>query len=529
MRRGSPLLVRSLRTKVALAAGAGLLTAVVLTALLLLVTWNSTRVITEAQDAQDRVHTFNRLLDAVRDYHGLSYVAVREPGANSEQALAQAKQRFEDVIDDASRLKVGNLREREVRARIATQSRAVLDRFRDADALVRQVDRAWREEGSRAALREVSRVITPIKELEATLEQEIRHGDVKLSHAVRRAQVLNRVAVAASIVCLLFAMLFLFAVQRLLHARLGPGLARLEAGAHAIGAGNLDHRIGLTGEDELAALGCAFDSMATEIAQQQKQLQLVQRGLERAVAERTSELEAANAKLSEADERRRAFLADVGHELRTPLTIIRGEAQVALKTAEDAAFDPREAFDHILAQTDHLRQMVNDLFLIARAEAGGLPLDLQDHDLGAMVARIAADFENLVGENGGSIRVEAEPGVVASVDPDRLTRALTALIENALKHCQPGVNLCLEVTSRAGAAIMAVCDDGPGIDPRDADRLFDRFCRGRTGTEGSGLGLSIVSALAEAHGGRAQLTARAGGGTRATIELPRRQAPRIAA
>src|SRR5690606_4040071 len=209
-----------------------------------------------------------------------------------------------------------------------------------------------------------------------------------------------------------------------------------------------------------------------------------------------------------ADERRRAFLADVSHQLRTPLTIIRGETQVALKTADDPGFDPQEALEHILDQTQHLGRMVNDLFLIARAEAGGLPLDRRYHDLGDMVARVAADFENLARENAGSIRARAQAGVVAHVDADRLRRALTALIENAMRHCQPGVNIVIEVQRSEAGAVIAVCDDGPGVPPADVERLFERFRRGETDGEGSGLGLSLVRALVEAHGGKAFIEPR---------------------
>jgi signal transduction histidine kinase len=519
---------RSLRAKLGLAAGAGLLSAATLAALLLLTVWNSGTVVTAARDAQERVRTFHHLLNAARDYHGASYLAVREPGPASAEAFDAASRRFQGLIDEASHLAVSNLREREVRVRIATQSTAVLDYFRNAGPIVDQVDRIWRAQGSRAALSEVNRLIAPVKLLETTLEAEIGRGDVEVSRAVDHARWLNRLAVLAAIACMLFAGGFLIAVEILLHARLRPGLERLEKGALAIAGGDLDHRIALRGGDELGKLANAFDSMAETIAENQDALLEVQLGLERAVAERTCELERANEKLSAADERRRAFLADVSHQLRTPVTIIRGETQVALKTADDPAFDPQEAFEHILDQTQHLGRMVNDLFLIARAEAGGLPLDREYQDLGEMATRVAADFENLARENGGSIRARVEQGVIANVDADRLRRALTALIENAMRHCQPGVNIVLEVEGREASAVLTVCDDGPGIPPGDAERLFERFRRGETLGEGSGLGLSLVRALVEAHGGRAILEP-CPTGTRAAIELPLTMAERIAA
>ncbi|WP_169053500.1 sensor histidine kinase [Alteraurantiacibacter aquimixticola] len=492
-------------------------------------TWNSQHVIAVAQDTQDRVHTYNHLLKAVREYHNFSYRSVREDTPEAHQALGEAKRRFELAIEDASRLPVSNLREREVRASIATQSRGVLDHFRDAKSHVAQVDSVWQERGSRAALNEVSRIIAPILRLERVLEQEIRRGDIKLANAMSEARELNQLAIAASLVCLLLGALFLVAVIHLVHARLRPGLARLEEGATAIGAGRLDHRIRLEGGDELAALGSAFDLMADEIDKQQKRLQEIQRGLEAAVADRTSALKEANAKLSTADERRRNFLTDIGHELRTPLTIIRGETQVALRMIEHDDFDPHETFDMILCQTDHLRRMVADLFLIARAEVGELPLDKQEHDLAAMVRQTATDFDTLVRENGGTITAETAPVVTAMVDAERLHRALTALIDNALQHCQPGVDIVLEAKAEGETVELSVSDNGPGIPTEQSAILFGRFSRGVTRGKGSGLGLSLVSALAEAHGGHARIADREGGGTRVTMQLPSGALGRIAA
>lgn len=519
----------SLRTRLALAAGAGLLTTATLTALLLFVTWNSARVAAVATDAQIRVETFNHLLSAIRSYHSDSYRVVRENSQGALEAKRASQIRFEEMIEEASRLKVANLREREVRASITAQSLVVLDHFRDSAPQIHQVNTVWQDRGFSAALNEVSRVLAPVRRLEATIEQEIRRGDIKLGQAIRRARYLNDVAVVASIVCLLLAVLFLLVVLHLLHSRLGPGMTRLERGAKALGAGDLQHRIALEGNDELTVLANAFDSMAERIEVKQGELQDVQRGLRQAVEERTCELEEANRKLAEADERRRAFMADVGHELRTPLTIISGETQVALRMIDHPEFDAHEVLGHILDQTEHLGRMVNDMFVIARAEAGVLPLDRADQDLAGMVRRLASDFGNLVTESGGSIAVDTSGEVVAWVDQERLHRAMAALIDNALKHCPPGVSIRLVALARGDMAELSVIDDGPGIDPAVAERMFDRFARGQTSSKGSGLGLSLVSALAQSHGGKAFLRPNPGGGTQAGITIPRSEPGRIAA
>jgi signal transduction histidine kinase len=109
------------------------------------------------------------------------------------------------------------------------------------------------------------------------------------------------------------------------------------------------------------------------------------------------------------------------------------------------------------------------------------------------------------------------------VDPDRLRQVLTALVDNALRHTRPGVAVVLEALAGQGWAEVGVADDGPGWPPEAGDgaaELFGRFARGETRGDGSGLGLSVVRALAEAHGGSARLEPRQGGGARAVVRFP---------
>jgi signal transduction histidine kinase len=510
----------SLRFKLGAAALVGLITTLLLTGLLLFTAGTASDMVNTARLTHERVRVYSQLHTASRDYQGMSYSSVRDPGSHMQSALVTTRKRLEEILEAAAGLPAKTPRDRALSQRIQEQGRAVLARFRNAPALVSRVDKVWREQGSRAALKEVSRISAPVYALEATLQKEIHRGDVVVAHGTARALDLIQIAVIGSFVGLLLGVSFSVPVQMLLHLRLRPGLRRLENGAQAFGAGNLDHRIGLTGKDELSQLSTAFDRMAETIAEKQAALHEVQLALERTVAARTEELQRANGELSAVDERRRAFLADVSHELRTPLTVIRGETQVALRTADQPGFDPHDVFERILQQTHDLSRMVDDLFLIARAEVGGLPLHREMLDLRDIATRVACDFETLASETGGSIRACGMSDVAAFVDPDRLRRALAALIENALRHCQPGVNVELDVQMHEDCAVIAVCDDGPGIAPAIAQQLFERFRRGETRGEGSGLGLSLVSALVEAHGGRAYLEARHGGGTRAVMRFP---------
>jgi signal transduction histidine kinase len=520
MPRRGLLRFTSLRGKLGAAALGGLVTTAVLAGLVLMTAQAATDVVQTARMTHDRVRVFTQLQTAARAYQNASYQHVREPGIRARREVSESRTRFENLLSEAERLPAINAREATVATIVRQQGDVVLEHFASAEKLVEGVDRKWREGGSRAALQEVNRISQPIFALQDTLQGEIRRGDWTVAEATRSAQSLIRSAVIGALLGLAVALAFSLVVHLLLHLRLRPGLRRLEEGAQAFGAGQLAYRIRLAGEDELGRLAGAFDTMAETISNSQHELRAIQAGLEQAVAASTAELRQANAELSAADECRRAFLADVSHELRTPLTVIRGEAQVALRLVDNPSFDPHETFDRILSQTQDLSRMVDDLFLIARAQAGGLPLELTECDLQEIIDRVASDFENLASEAGGSIRARGGRPVFALVDEDRLRRALAALIENSLRHCPSGVNIRLEVFARRGWASIAVCDDGPGLDFAQAQQLFQRFRRGESRGEGSGLGLSLVNALVEAHGGTTFIDASHMGGTRVTMRLP---------
>lgn len=522
----------SLRGRLSATALAGLTTTVVLTVLLLMTAWSASEVVTTAQRTHEQVRVYTQIQDATRDYQTHSYAGVREPGRAATRTAVEARTRLENLLAEAARLPVSNERERAANALIARQGQAVVEHFRNPDGLIERVDRVdliYRTQGSRAAIREVQRITRPVDELKKSLNSEIRRGNWTVAAATKDAQALISTASYASVGGLALALIFLFAVQYLLQVRLRPALKQLEQGARAFGQGDLDHRVGLAGFDELSRLSSAFDAMAATIAEKQEALREIQHSLERCVAERTEELEQANGKLAAADERRRAFLADVSHELRTPLTIIRGEAQVALRTVDRTGFEPHEAFERILQQTHDLSRMVDDLLVIAVAEAGHLPLERELLDLRELGGRLAGDFDTLVSEMGGSIGPVAGPAVFASVDRDRLRRALAALIENSLRHSPRGVALAITVGTSGDCAAISVSDNGPGLDFAQANRLFERFHRGETRGEGSGLGLSLVHALVQAHGGRTELAPRPGGGTTATLYFPLTVSDRVAA
>lgn len=512
----------SLRRRLAVAALAALLTTVVLGALLL-VTASSTRsVAEEARDTHRRLQTHTLLISALRTFQLASYTAAHIDSPRTRAQMEQARAEFSRALDAVVRLPAPDEAGLAGAEQVRRQGETVLAHLSELGPVLAQIDEIWRSDGQEAAGAAAQRSAAPVRELEALLSARIREGDQHMDVVTQRTLTLNQLALAACLFCLLLAAASWAIIHGLLLRRLGPGLQRLERGTVAFAAGDLGHRVRLDGQDELAQLGSAFDTMAAQLAEKQIALRQVQVGLERAVRERTLDLERANRELAASDGRRRAFMADIGHELRTPLTIIRGEAQVALRTIEQpecGVEDATEALERIIKHTRDLGRMVEDLFLIARAEAGGLPMQIRPTDLQALVQRVAGDYAALAADSGATVEVEPGPPVFSPVDPDRLRRALAALVDNALRHTRPGVRIVLSAHAAAGSARISVADDGPGIDPLIVPELFQRFRRGHTHGEGTGLGLSVVRALVEAQSGRAHLENRPEGGARAVLEF----------
>lgn len=512
--------IPSLRGKLGLTAFAALLATAIVTTLLLLTAGAANDVVQTARLSQERSRIYLQIQSAASDYQHASFTAIRDDSEPVLRRVAETRTRMENLLAEANRLPVEDPDDIAGSARVEARVLDLIDHFAHSDELVARVNRQWREAGGQAALREANIISTPIYTLRETLLAEITRSDAKVAAATKEARSLIESAIIASFIALAVALAASLTVIILMQTRLHPGLRKLGEGAQAFGEGDLDHRIALKGEDELAQLGSTFNAMAQTISDKQDALREVQAGLENTVAERTHELEEANAKLSTADERRRAFFAEISHELRTPLTVIKGEAQVAMRTSGHKDFDLHGSFDRILEQTELLTRMVNDLFLIARAQAGRLPLQRRMLNLRNLAERVTADLGNLAAENGGEIRLEDGPDVLAFVDPDRVKRALLALTENALVHCQPGVKIAVAVTEENGQASISVSDDGPGLDFAQSEQLFERFRRGNSDAKGSGLGLSLVHALAAAHGGVATLHPSEAGGTRAVITFP---------
>jgi two-component system OmpR family sensor kinase len=280
-----------------------------------------------------------------------------------------------------------------------------------------------------------------------------------------------------------------------------PRLRSLEDAARRVGAGDLTARAREDGGDEVAALARAFNQMTHDLQQ------------------RAAELQAA-------DRTRRLLLADVSHELMTPLTGMRGYLETLSLHAQSLDPETRERYLAIIRdETQRVEHIVGDLLDLSRLEGGGESFDAQDVPLEDIFGRVMARHGRAAEQKGVELTTNVAPGAeIVTGDPMRLEQALQNLAANALRHTPRGGRVSLGAAIENGAILVTVSDTGSGIASEHLPHVFDRFYKvdpSRTGeASGSGLGLSIVKAIVERHGGTVAVTSRPGGGTTFTLMFP---------
>ena len=335
------------------------------------------------------------------------------------------------------------------------------------------------------------------------------------------AQQLRWTALVAIISAASFAVISIW----LLLGRLRRPLEALVEGTKKISDGSFSHNIDVAGADEFADLATHFNAMAVQLGNQRSAIDDARRNLEKQVADRTVELRHANEQLSQRDEMRSRLFADISHELRTPITAMRGLAEVALRTRKDHESVYRGALGRIVDVSGQLTRLVNDLFLIARSDAGALDMQKAEVDLGAVVKAVVHDMQPLYEKAGATLRFETpEQPVTVAGDKERLRQLLTILTDNALKHGTDDVEATIRLTASGGRCSIDVVDNGHGIEARELGRVFDRFYRGNRSNKpsnmGGGLGLPIAKSLVQAHGGEIGVKSELGKGAVFTVSLP---------
>jgi signal transduction histidine kinase len=291
----------------------------------------------------------------------------------------------------------------------------------------------------------------------------------------------------------LAAVLGLAMVQFLARGMTSP-LREMAAAASAMARGDYDRRVRATSRDEVGELARAFNAMAAELA-----------GVERM---------------------RRDLVANVSHELRTPI----GALQALLENLADGVEPPDPAaLRTALAQTERLGRLVEQLLDLSRMESGALAIDPVSFALRPMLEQATRECE--LGEAFSSrpvwLKVSVQPGDLrATGDPERVHQVIANLLDNAVRHSPRDgrVWLCGHQATD-GRTTIEICDEGPGIAPADAERVFERFYRADAARSvsdgGSGLGLAISRWIVDAHGGTIRAEAREPSGCRMVVELPR--------
>jgi two-component system, OmpR family, sensor kinase len=225
--------------------------------------------------------------------------------------------------------------------------------------------------------------------------------------------------------------------------------------------------------------------------------------------------------LQESESRMRQFVADASHELRTPITATAAYAELFERGAKDRPDDLERAMTGIRSETSRMADLVEDLLLLARLDEQR-PITRTPVDLAA-VAFESVDAATAVAPDR-PVRLRVDDVTVVIGDPSRLRQVLDNLLANVRTHTPPATACSLTVRREGDEAVVIVADEGPGMNPGDAARAFDRFHRADTSrtraSGGSGLGLSIVAAIVAAHDGSVAMSSAPGTGTTVTIRIP---------
>jgi signal transduction histidine kinase len=234
---------------------------------------------------------------------------------------------------------------------------------------------------------------------------------------------------------------------------------------------------------------------------------------------------AQNAELRTLDKLKDEFIALVSHELRTPLTSIRGYLELVTDGSSGPLTGDQEQFLGIVDRNaGRLHSLVGDLLFIAQIEAGRLALERAEVEITRIAEESIETGRPLARDKGIELTLVSERVAPLQGDRGRLGQLLDNFVSNAIKFTPAGGSVEVRVLEQAGRAVIEVSDTGMGIPAAEQDRLFERFFRTSTATaqaiQGTGLGLTISKAIAEAHGGRISFTSVEGEGTTFRIELP---------
>lgn len=345
-----------------------------------------------------------------------------------------------------------------------------------------------------AEQRSLTRRVTGSEEELALATREARDG---VRADAREDTRDTTILVAAGLVAALLTALIVF--SGLINSMRAP-LARLVDGARRLAGGDLETRVEVGGPVEIAALGQAFNEMATALERDARERDRVERMKD-------------------------DFVLTVSHELRTPVTVVKGFSEML--TAAPKGLNPRqlEAAEVIADSATQLQKMISDLLDLARSDAGKLRIEPEPTPVRPLAERVGRQIRPNFEEKGQKLAVSINgevPDVLA--DPDRVGQVLSNLLINANKYAPEGARVSLSAAAVGKQVEFVVSDDGPGLDPDQLDHVFERFWRAHSGETqeigGTGLGLAIAKSLVELHGGSISASSEPGRGASFRFVLP---------
>lgn len=302
-----------------------------------------------------------------------------------------------------------------------------------------------------------------------------------------------------------FALAIALVFSTAIAATIGASLRAVRDGAARMAAGDLSARVPIGGERELAELSVAFNSMAEQ-------------------------LEQSFARQRELEDARLGLITAVSHDLRTPVASLRVMVEAIVDGVADDPATIRRYVGAMERETVNLGHLIDDLFEMARLDAGQISLRLQPTPISALIAETIEAMEAQATRQGITLagHVVGDPAPVL-VDPDRIQRVLYNLVQNAIRHTPADGSVTVAAVTLGADVRVDVRDTGEGIAPADLPRVFERFYRGdkararETAADlpaGSGLGLAIARRLVETHGGRVWVAQPPEGGSVFSFTLP---------
>ncbi len=528
--------------RVRLIAGAGAIALVAIFAALLAAygSAETARRIDDSMAAQARLDLLAGLSGRVSDY---AILAVESASSNMPvearktylefQAgrVERSFARIDEALSEAVAAAEGA--DEETRMLLATRGLTLARMQAQFATLRRNVEESYDAENAlalRPALDSFATRFSPL--LNEAVEEERRVRQAATASVRELRTLMKDVAIAAAIAAPLMLLAFAFWLVRPLLAR----LAQVSRAATDIGRGALDVKLPLSQRDELGLLYAKINQMAARLTRRRQTVDADRARLNEVIEERTLDLSAANARLSEADAERRRFFADIGHELRTPLTVILAESDLLLNAAVISESDARGGLKVIQARARRLNRRIDDLLRVARSETGQIELDTQPFDLVACLQDAMEDMAPGTKRRRLVLQTALEEGLWAKGDRDWCRQVVSGLLDNAIRHSPDQGRIAIVAACEEGRATLRIIDEGDGLEAEELESVFSRFVRGSRAESGLGFGIGLALAkwVVEQQSGSITLTSpamsdfpgkrqgarRRGPGVEVTLRLP---------